>query len=58
MTNHEQADAMILMLLISGRATKSEDDFAMCHDDVMMLLELIRARIMDITDCSCHQICN
>jgi hypothetical protein len=50
MTNQQQADAMLMILLINGRQTQSEDCFVMCHDDVMMLLELIRERVIMIAE--------
>jgi hypothetical protein len=46
MTNVEQADAMVMLLLSNGRATQHEDSFSMCHDDILLLLELIRARLL------------
>jgi hypothetical protein len=46
MTNLEQADAMVMLLLSNGRETPHEDSFSMCHDDILLLLELIRARLV------------
>jgi hypothetical protein len=34
LTNQQQADAILIMLLINGRETPSADCFAMCHDNV------------------------
>ena len=50
MTNLEQADAMLIMLLSNGREVPSEDRFIMCHDDVMMMLELIRECVLALNE--------
>ncbi|MDT0596107.1 hypothetical protein [Glaciecola petra] len=42
LSNQQQAETMLNILLNSGRETQYEDRFALPHDDVMMLLELIR----------------
>ncbi|GAC30410.1 hypothetical protein GPAL_3564 [Glaciecola pallidula DSM 14239 = ACAM 615] len=39
-----------MMVLSSDRKTSNEDGFAMGRDDVVIMLELIRARILAIAE--------
>ena len=47
----DQVEILLDMLIESGRILSMEDKFTMPHDDVVIILEMIRERLIDIHDC-------
>jgi hypothetical protein len=46
----DQIEILLDMLIESGRHCTTEDRFTLPHDDVIIMLELIRERLIDIED--------
>jgi len=46
----DQIEILLDMLIQSGRSCKIEQGFTFPHDDVVIVLELIRERLGDIKD--------
>jgi hypothetical protein len=46
----DQIEVLLDALIESGRRYSNEEHFAMPHDDVLIVLELIRERLIDIKD--------
>ena len=46
----DQIEILLDMLIDSGKRYSMEDKFTLPHDDVVIILELVRVRLIDIKD--------